>query len=221
MIQSKVKPKTIFLDFDGTVIDVSARHYEVYRAVIKKYTSKNILSKNRYWEKRCSGMSFVKVIQETHKLSDDSYSERRYIELIEMPRFLNLDRKFKGVKSVLKRLKAHGNVVLVTLRHNRKNLNRQLKQVGLDRAFDQVLSDTGGGFGAKETKQKLIENSPFKSEIKYIVGDTEVDIESGRAAGCITIAVCSGMRQREYLNSFSPDHIIDSILELPDVIRCM
>lgn len=209
------------MDFDGTIIDVSARHYKVYKIVTKKNVNKNLLSKNRYWEKRCSGMSFVKVIRETHKLSDDSYSERRYAELIEMPRFLNLDRKFKGVKSVLKRLRVHANVVLVTLRHNRKNLNRQLKQLGLDRAFDQVLSDTDSGFDAKKTKQKLIENSPFNSEIKYIVGDTEVDIESGRAAGCITIAVCSGMRQREYLDGFSPAHIIDSISELPDIVGCM
>src|SRR3990172_4945100 len=87
--------------------------------------------------------------------------------------------------------------------------------------FDGVLSDIDGGFDAKKTKQKLIENSPFNSEIKYIVGDTEVDIESGRAAGCITIAVCFGMRQREYLDGFSPDHIIDSISELPDIVGCM
>jgi phosphonatase-like hydrolase len=52
------------------------------------------------------------------------------------------------------------------------------------------------------------------------VGDTEVDIQEGRNAGCgLVISVTSGAYSRQALQKFSPDHIIDSLAELPALIQ--
>lgn len=52
------------------------------------------------------------------------------------------------------------------------------------------------------------------------IGDTEVDINEGRNAGCgLVVAVTTGAYTREELAAFNPDHILDSLNELPELIR--
>ena len=52
------------------------------------------------------------------------------------------------------------------------------------------------------------------------VGDTEVDIAEGRTAGCgLVIAVTTGAYSREELETFSPDHIIEGLIELPAILK--
>jgi phosphonatase-like hydrolase len=52
------------------------------------------------------------------------------------------------------------------------------------------------------------------------VGDTEVDILEGRNAGCgKVIGVTTGAYTREQLSTFQPDHIIDSLEEMPAILN--
>lgn len=52
------------------------------------------------------------------------------------------------------------------------------------------------------------------------VGDTEVDILEGRNAGCgLVVAVTTGAYTKEQLVSYEPDHIIDSLEQLLDIIQ--
>ncbi|HTD94579.1 MAG TPA: HAD hydrolase-like protein, partial [Chitinophagaceae bacterium] len=51
------------------------------------------------------------------------------------------------------------------------------------------------------------------------IGDTEVDIQEGRNAKCsIVVSVTTGAFTREQLIPYSPDHIIDNLSDLPDLI---
>lgn len=51
------------------------------------------------------------------------------------------------------------------------------------------------------------------------VGDTEVDVNEGRNAGCgKVISVTTGAYTREQLSAYQPDAIIDSLQELPALI---
>lgn len=51
------------------------------------------------------------------------------------------------------------------------------------------------------------------------VGDTKVDIEEGKNAGCgIVVAVTTGAYTKEQLAKYHPDHIIDSLESLPSLI---
>jgi phosphonatase-like hydrolase len=54
------------------------------------------------------------------------------------------------------------------------------------------------------------------------VGDTEVDIQEGRNAGCgLVVAVTTGAYTREQLEPYQPDYIIDSLRELPAKIQLL
>lgn len=51
------------------------------------------------------------------------------------------------------------------------------------------------------------------------VGDTVVDIKEGRNAGCsLVVAVTTGACTREQLQQHHPDHIINSLTELPSLL---
>lgn len=52
------------------------------------------------------------------------------------------------------------------------------------------------------------------------VGDTSVDVLEGQFAGCgLVIAVTTGAYTKDQLVEYQPDHIIDSMQELPALIR--
>jgi phosphonatase-like hydrolase len=51
------------------------------------------------------------------------------------------------------------------------------------------------------------------------IGDTEVDVQEGRNADCgLVVSVTTGAYSRGQLQKYNPDHIIDSLSELPPLI---
>ena len=65
--------------------------------------------------------------------------------------------------------------------------------------------------------QQLMQNSGITDASQVIkVGDTEVDVQEGRNAGCgLVVSVTTGAYTKEQLQAYQPDHIIDSLSELP------
>jgi len=52
------------------------------------------------------------------------------------------------------------------------------------------------------------------------IGDTEVDVEEGRNAGCgVVVSVTTGAYTRTQLQQYRPDFIIDSLEELMPIIE--
>lgn len=68
--------------------------------------------------------------------------------------------------------------------------------------------------------QQLMQNSGITDASQVIkVGDTEVDVQEGRNAGCgLVVSVTTGAYTKEQLQAYQPDHIIDSLSELPGLI---
>lgn len=59
-------------------------------------------------------------------------------------------------------------------------------------------------------------------EVKRVakVGDTQVDVQEGRNSGCgLVVSVTTGAYTRQELEKYDPDHIIDSLKELPALIQ--
>ena len=209
----------IFLDLDGTLIDVSKRYYAIYKNIVDECNVNEILSKDEYWKLRRSGVSFVQLLNRVHNFTQTDQALAKYLYLIEKSNYLDLDYVLNGVEDTIVSLKQSNHVVLVTLRKNQNNLDRQLTRFGLLSMFDEILSAPGEKTSTA-SKRMLIENSLFFNiGEKYIVGDTEVDIVSGREAGCITIAVVSsGIRGREVLSGYKPDYMVDDVSETPGLI---
>jgi pyrophosphatase PpaX len=55
-------------------------------------------------------------------------------------------------------------------------------------------------------------------EVVYI-GDSPIDIRAGKAAGSYTVGVLTGTSPHEVLHGEDPDHILESVVGLPDILR--
>lgn len=64
--------------------------------------------------------------------------------------------------------------------------------------------------------RRLMETAGASPEDTLVVGDTEVDFEFARAAGCRVVLIPGGSRTRKELAALAPDAFLDSIADLPD-----
>jgi phosphoglycolate phosphatase len=119
---------------------------------------------------------------------------------------------YKRVRETLQRLSGYKKAVIS---NKREALSRTLlEELDLLKYFDMVL----GSDSAEERKpspkpvQMVLGAFDLRPEEAAIVGDSNYDIEAGRAAGVHTIAVTYGFRDIEYLKA--ADHIISDIADL-------
>ncbi len=120
----------------------------------------------------------------------------------------------EGITDLLKVLSVSEHLMLGLATGNfRESAFLKLQSAGLRKFF------TFGGFGSDspnrseltrlgiERGKKLI---PFheKLEKAFVVGDTPHDIEAGKAAGAITIAMLTGSASRDEILKPGPDHIL-------------
>ncbi len=95
---------------------------------------------------------------------------------------------------------------------------RVLEEVGLSGYFDVVLGSDSVDEKKPSPKPiyKVMEILSFRSDETLIVGDSNYDIESGKAAGTTTIAVSYGYRDASVLKD--ADFIIDDIRDLKKIL---
>lgn len=95
----------------------------------------------------------------------------------------------------------------------------QWKNTGL--VDDYIASDeVENGRPDPAMIKKLMERANISDPKEVIkIGDTEVDINEGRNAGCsIVIAVTTGAFNKEQLQEYKPDHIINNLSELSSIL---
>ena len=209
----------IFLDLDGTLLDVSNRHFEVYAFAVEQFGG-TPLSKRLYWQlKRCKTgwpQLLARSGLDPHLLSP---FHNAFLGCIEAPEMLAKDQLFVGTKSSLGELSSAHSLSLLTLRRSRANLMDQLRDLDLQRYFDEI--EVGHARGeAYEAKLELMKKvSAFREVIA--VGDTEADIVAAKMLHVPVVAVLSGLRDHEYLGALEPDFMIGGIRELPDLVRTL
>jgi len=123
-------------------------------------------------------------------------------------------------------------------------LKQKGMQIALNTGFTRAVTDTilqrlhwDNGHGLIDQvicSDEVPEGRPFPYMIHQLmerlhivsptrvlkVGDTEVDVEEGRNAGCgVVVSVTTGAYTRTQLEQYHPDHIIDSLEELMPIIE--
>jgi phosphoglycolate phosphatase-like HAD superfamily hydrolase len=112
----------IFFDLDGTLVDISLRHYTVYRNCVAKFGGEQ-LDKTTYWDekrKNTKWASLLKMSSIDKSLENDFLAV--FIDLIEQPNNLVLDTLFAKSKEILEQLGKDNDIYLVSLRRSHKNL---------------------------------------------------------------------------------------------------
>lgn len=112
-------------------------------------------------------------------------------------------------------------------------LNTGFTRAITDTILDRLNWQTGQQVDFVIASDEVDEGRPSPSMIRAIMkalsiddpasvvklGDTEVDVQEGRNAGCgLVVSVTTGAYTREQLETYHPDHIIDSLSQLSSLI---
>lgn len=134
-------------------------------------------------------------------------------------------RLFPGVLHTLKRLRERNVCLAIATNENRKNLERLLPTLKIGHFFSITICEDEVGHPKPHPEMiyKILDKTGSSPGQTLIVGDSSLDMLSGKAARCRTCAVTYGTHPQEKLRSYSPDWLIDhfdavlGILEEPGI----
>jgi phosphoglycolate phosphatase-like HAD superfamily hydrolase len=198
---------TVILDLDGPLLDGRDRHYTCYRTILES-AGHVPLAADRYWAMKRDRTD--RRAQLAASGAESLYDQflRAWLDLIEAPEFLAMDRVQPGALDVLSRWKGRGiRLVLATLRRHPDRLRDQLASTGLARLLDVVIAsrhEAGGAGKAREVREAAPWLDPGRA---LWIGDTEVDVEAARALGCPVWLLTCGLRTGPYLASLDPEFL--------------
>jgi phosphoglycolate phosphatase-like HAD superfamily hydrolase len=102
------------------------------------------------------------------------------------------------------------------MRRNAGSLQDSLGSHGIGRLFDAVLIRGLSGPSSALDKAGLLQSSACASlPFRWVIGDSDDDVQLARAIGCRSLAVLSGLRDLPYLTLLEPDGVIEDLRELP------
>lgn len=201
----------IFFDLDGPLLDVSEKYYEVYKDLVNEFQGRS-LSLEEYWNNKRN-----KVPEATNLIRSNISTEcfQNYFDkrkkLIECRKYWRLDTVWSELWSFFSNSSLRGNLILVTLRHDKEQLEEQLKFLNIRHWFVSILSTNGDNHeeNRHEAKVDLI-NTNFPSAEGWFIGDTETDIRCGKVLGLKTVGITFGIRAHDLISKEKPNLIIKS-----------
>lgn len=192
--------KNIAFDLDGTLITCKSKQV----MLLKYLASSNhicITELDLFWELKRDGCSTLRALQALG--INESISKkisRDWINEIEDWYWLTYDTVYEGVFNMLDSLKPGNKLYLLTARRNKKNLYRQLDQLGLMNYFDDVIPVEHNNV-ALNKKDFLV-----KASCDFFVGDTETDYQATLGTSVKFIGCTNGQRSKIFLSRKGVEH---------------
>jgi phosphoglycolate phosphatase len=212
------RPPTLVFDLDGTLLDVAARHHHVYSAVCESLGGQP-MARADYWHLKRQRTGWPEILAKSGvDETQIATFEAKFAELIELPDSLGFDVLFPETIPVLTRLAATYRCTLVSLRSSATALRAQLAVFALTPFFDAIEIAAAGTDPAFQ-KARLIRKTVPADDPAVVIGDTEADVAAANALGYLSIAVCSGIRDRDMLVGDHPGYIVDDIGGVEDALH--
>lgn len=210
--QALADSPTLFLDLDGPILNTTERYFHVYRTVAAELGLKTHLTPESFWSSKRRAESSAQIFGREAPHAEIETFRRRWDQEIESPRWLRLDTLQPSALATLRAFYTCFTVVLVTLRQERAALEAQLTALGLREFFHEVRSASPLGADGVQVKRRLLAASGPAAGV--IIGDTEVDIRSGKQCGLGTVAVTCGIRDEALLRRVQPGLLVPSLADV-------
>ncbi|MFN5849011.1 MAG: HAD family hydrolase, partial [Chitinophagales bacterium] len=169
------------------------------------------LSFEEYWDLKRNKINHYKILTSKFNYTQDQYNdfENKWMCEIELKKWLDLDTPFEGVNSLLAQLSERHSLYIVTARQSIVNTMQQLEGFGWYKYISSTLITE-----QKNSKTHLIWNSIKVSPEDWFIGDTGKDIEAGKELGIRTAAVLTGFLNKQCLEQYQPDIIIEKATKI-------
>lgn len=211
------KIKLVVFDLDGTLIESSNTIYKTTKKTLEVLNINSEINKSDL-DKRI-GEHFQTIFDDLNVPVKDI---EEYIDIYKMKYFDFIDESipYPNIEKMLEWLKTNNYLISLLTTKAQEQADAIINHFNYKKYFDLVFGRRNG-LEVKPSPEPLlfIANSlNIDIEDTMIVGDTELDIQCGKAAGSLTCAVSYGYRTRNILEKENPDFIIDDILELKNII---
>lgn len=206
----------LFFDLDGTLLNARERYYRVYADVLQDMGFQP-LNQDDYWKYKRTVKS-EKIILEYSKAGDEfeKYYDKR-TRRMEMNYYMRMDSIWPEIKPVLPYISQKHICSLITLRMYPQALRWELDHLGITSCFYLIMQpDTGFGTPiTAETKTRVMREQMPNSQLSgWIIGDTDVDVLTGKELGLKTAAVGFGMQDADFLKQLKPDKFLETPRDL-------
>ena len=205
--------KNIFFDLDGTLINSIYDLHDSVNYILNKYGYKerSLEEVNSFVG---NGLKKLLLLSLPEKRDDFDliYNEFRDYYFTHC---LIKTKPYDGIIEVLKKLKLKG-IKLAVITNKPQNAAQEICEKFFNGLFDVVTGEKEGI--ARKPEPEMVEITlkklnAQKSETLY-VGDSEVDILTGKNAGLKVLSVSYGFRDKTYLKSQGAGDIVDNTVDI-------
>lgn len=132
----------------------------------------------------------------------------------------NKTKKYPGITELLKKLHEN-NIKTAVISNKPDSLVKELCQIYFPNLFDYPVGNTDGTPTKPDPTaiNNLLKDIGLKKCDAVFIGDSDVDIETGRNAKLDTIGVSWGFKGKEFLIGYGTKCIVDNTDELFDMIN--
>jgi phosphoglycolate phosphatase-like HAD superfamily hydrolase len=220
----------IITDFDGPIMDVSERYYQVYKFCLQKikYPEQNVqeLSKVDFWNLKRDRVPEIKIaIASGLDLHQAEEFSRLRKQTVHTQPYFEYDTLALGAVDVLLKIQQSGiDLAVMTMRRVRE-LDFALQHCDLGKFFSENRRYC---LGNDYVKTRDVEDKPLlmARALKdlppitntWMVGDTEADIAAAKTHGINVIAVECGIRDRAQLEVYNPNFIVPDFADAVNLI---
>lgn len=206
-------PKLVIFDFDGTLADTLPFTFSIMDELADKFGTRRLDK------------------QDLPKLR--GYNPARIIQMYDIPLWKiplmtresqlllhrNIDniRLFPGIERVIHTLSAQGINMAVVSSNALQNVKQVLGEE-ITRLIHYFECQTGL-FGKAPHLRKALRQAGIKPEEALCIGDEIRDIEAARQVGIPCAAVTWGFAEGSALAGYQPDHLVDEVHQIIDIIN--
>ncbi|MFP3985145.1 MAG: HAD family hydrolase [Candidatus Bathyarchaeia archaeon] len=223
MVERKLKAKALLIDLDGTIVD----SMQVFEEAAKAAFSAIGHSKSS----DSAGLEIVRCLQRNLPLNgflakmgvDKDLTEKFLTTFLQSFYYVapSKTRLLPDVDETLRRLSAVFLLALITRRQTLKKLvEQELKRLRIDQYFTAVV--TGLEVEKPTPSPDPILRAANQLQVAtrdcVVVSDSGVDIKAAKTAGAKSVAVLSGVFEKEELEQEAPDLIINDVNCLPQCL---
>ena len=218
MNQKRWKVKGFFLDLDGTLVDSTEAYIEAARiafhAIGKEPLQTSIL------------LEIPRRIEQHLTIDDITCGDTKEFMQVYLNAYYSVTetktKLFPNILETLQLLSEKGKLALVTMRHcPNQVVEKELDYFGISKYFTHIVTarNTIKPKPSPEALIQCVKALDVEMCDCIIAGDSINDVKAGKAAGAKTVALLSGLFQRDELARECPDLILSNINELPDFIK--
>lgn len=211
--------RNIVFDFDGTLVDTAPLIVATMQAAIERL---GLAPKTEAECRATIGLrleEIPKVLWPGNEVAEREFATtyRRIFDELKRPLSVTL---FPGVAATLDDFHRRGLRMAIASSRSRASLEEYVAMFGMADYFEMLVggNDVTHGKPSAEPVKKILAACGWRPEETLTVGDANVDILMGRAAGTLTCAVSYGNGTREQLEAAAPTYIVDAFDRLASIV---